>query len=90
MLQQAIIKMLKTEEKTKHQQRNFQHENPVRYEKETNGHFRCYLFERKREQARGEEEAEAEAEADSLLSREANLGFNPRTQRSLPEPRADA
>ena len=33
--------------------------------------------------------AEGEGEADSPLSRELNLGLDPRTLRSRPEPKAD-
>ena len=35
-------------------------------------------------------EAEGEGEAGSPLSREPDMGFNPRTLRSQPEPKADA
>ena len=64
---------------------------------------RCYLFiywiekgERgKKEEKEGEREragggAEAEGEADSSLSRESDVGLDPRTLRSWPVPKADA
>ena len=41
--------------------------------------FRFYLFEREREHKQGEKQAEGEGEAGSQLSREPNMGFNPRT-----------
>ena len=38
-----------------------------------------YLRERKREHKQGEKQAEGEGEAGSQLSREPNMGLNPRT-----------
>ena len=46
-----------------------------------------HLRERERAQAGGE--AKGEGEADSPLSWEPNVGLDPRTWRSQPEPKAD-
>ena len=42
-----------------------------------------------RETERPPEEAEAEGEADSLLSRKLDMGLDPKTLRSEPEPKSD-
>ena len=39
---------------------------------------------------RERESTEGEGEADSLLSREPDMGLDPRTLRSQPEPKADS
>ena len=55
-----------------------------------------YLFETERERERAHTRggewggAEGEGEADSPLSREADVGLDPRTLGSWPEPKADA
>ena len=52
-----------------------------------------YLFERDREREKEQEwwgRTEGEGEADSLLRREPNVGLDPRTPGSWPEPKADA
>ena len=53
--------------------------------------FRFCLTEKKREAQAGEAgEGEGEGEAGSLLSREPDERFDPRTVRSWPELKADA
>ena len=46
------------------------------------------MKERARETAQAEGGAEGEGEADSPLSRKSNVGLDPRTLRSWPEPKA--
>ena len=48
-----------------------------------------YLFA-EREHKQGEQQAEGEEEAGSPLSREPNVGPDPRSMGSWPEPKADA
>ena len=43
---------------------------------------RFYLFDREREHKQEEQQAEGEGEADSQLSREPNVGLNPKTSES--------
>ena len=53
--------------------------------------LRFYLFEKEREWAKEGAQAgeEAEEEADSLLNKEPDVGLDPRTLESWPEPKAD-
>ena len=48
-----------------------------------------YLFDRQRSQV-GKEAGRERGEAGSLLSREPDVGLNPRTLGSQPEPKAEA
>ena len=52
--------------------------------------LRFYLFERERESRQAGEAAEGEGEAGSPLSREPDVGLDPTTLGSRPEPKADA
>ena len=49
-----------------------------------------YLTEREREGTSRERQAERQREAVSLLSREPDVGLDPRTLRSRPGPKAEA
>ena len=49
-----------------------------------------YLTEKEQEKAQAGSEAEVEGEAGFPMSRDADVGLDPRTLRSQPEPKADA